>query len=228
MEILDDTYLAQRLASQPEFLLKLHEFVAAYGLAERPALVLQARAVQEAAGFIFTEAAAQQRFIDGVQGNNRWWNGLRSRTGATPTFSGVASLGSRERPDWASELHRDGCFIAGVWVFPSLPRNHEGGVLTTITNFYAGIFSDFLTVFNNVVAAGVRFHATATLVNASKLHFSTTPDSWGDRILRGPTSLPNLQWPIVTGSTGTEWEAAASQLAAPLLGACGISSPKSA
>lgn len=228
--ILDDKLLLLRLASRPEFLLRLAEFLHSYGVTERPSLVVQARRVPESepGAVDIDDSEVQKRFLAGVQSKDGWWQGFTSMTAVRATFHGVASLPSREAPDWAAEAHRDGHFIAGIWRFPELPLRDSN--VPALADFYVGIFNDFFRLVASTLQAGSKspqYEVTATLVRAAELHYATRSDVGGQHVLKAPLTIDNLQWPIATAKVGTpEWMSLAAQMGEALTGAYGDTPPR--
>lgn len=220
MTVMDDKYLTLRFASQPEFLLRLDDFVASYALTDRPALIVQAR--PKGPEPIPESVVDKDAFKRGVATQIAWWYGFRSRVGHVATFHGTASLPSEQSPKWASELHRDGHFIAGVWEFPDLPR--QGNRVSVLAHFYVELFEHFVTIVNQTLAPLVtkpEYVLTATLTNARSLHFSRKSDFGSDMVFP-PSGKANLQWPIFAATVGSEqWSSAAVAMGEALLGASG-------
>jgi len=228
--ILDDKLLLLRLASRPEFLLRLAEFLHSYGVTERPSLVVQARRVpnSEPGTVDIGDSEVQKRFLAGVQSTDGWWQGFTSMSVVKATFHGVASLPAREEPAWAAEAHRDGHFIAGIWRFPELSL--RGSNVPALANFYVGIFNDFFRLVASTLQAGSnspQYEVTATLVRAAELHYATRSNFGGPDILKEPLTIDNLQWPIATAKVGTpEWMSLAVQMGEALTGAYGDTPPR--
>ena len=229
--ILDDKLLSARLTEQPEFHVRLVEFLQSYGVIERAALIIQAR---PALGNAFTgvnidDADVQKRFLAGVPTNNGWWQGFRSMVAARPTFHGVASLPTRENPVWASELHRDGHFIAGIWKFPEFTV--QSTPAEVIADFYADIFMDFLRLVESTLGQRDEqptYQTTWTLTQAPRLHYGSK-SMWGQfTVTATPLQISNLQWPISSAKVGTpEWKQLATRMGQCLTGAYG-DEPRSA
>src|SRR5437879_4357645 len=99
VNILDDKLLSLRLESRPEFLLRLAEFLHFYEVADRPALVVQARVAPgtQAGAVDVNDPEVQARFRAGVRTNIDWWQGFRPMTAVQATFHGIASLPTREQ-----------------------------------------------------------------------------------------------------------------------------------
>lgn len=218
----EDRYVALRLASEPEFILRLDEFVKARGLTEMPALIVQARPVATDSGvgtMLVTDR--QARFLKGVPSDNFWWNGFQALQGPAPTFHGIAALRDSFRPTWASEMHGDGHFIAGLWKFPDLPSAQES--VPALAEFHGAMFADFLSVVAATVGTQVRYRTTATLVNAPLVAFAR---QWGGGIGAMSTRLTiqTLQWQIYEADLGTEsWTAIGPEMTRALAGAFGLS-----
>jgi len=227
--ILDDKLLSLRLASRPEFQLRLAEFLHSYGVADLPALVVQARQVPDSqSGAVdVDDPEVQKRFLAGVGSKDGWWQGFRSMTAVRATFHGIASLPAREQPAWAAEAHRDGHFIAGIWRFPELPVG--GSNVPVLADFYLGMFNDFFRLVVSTLQPASEpptYEATATLVRAPGLHYGTR-SHYGIEHVVGPLTIDNLQWPIAAARVGTpEWTSLAAQMGKALAGAYGDTPPQ--
>ena len=228
--ILDDKLLQLRLASRPEFLLRLAEFLHSYGVTKRPSLVVQARRVpdSEPGTMDIGDSEVQKRFLAGVQGENGWWQGFTSMNRVKATFHGIASLPASEEPAWAAEAHRDGHFIAGIWTFPEFSLRDSK--VPALVDFYAGIFNDFFQLVASTLQTGSdspQYEVTATLVRAAELHYATRSNFGGQHVLKKPLTIDNLQWPIATANVGTlEWMSLAAQMGKALTGAYGDTPPR--
>jgi hypothetical protein len=229
--ILSDKLISLRLSAYPEFHLRLEEFLCAYHVGERPALIVQAR---PAHGSTFShvdvdDTNLQSRFVAGVPTNNTpWWDGFRSMVAIRRTFHGIGSLPTREQPHWASEVHRDGHFIAGVWKYPQLPAQNIN--VDVLGDFYADMFGDlFRLVESTLEGMGQQppYHATWTLTQAPKLHYAS-PSMFGRfTITAPPLEIPHLQSLVSTASVGMpEWMELSAQMGQALTGAYGGVPPR--
>lgn len=220
--IVEDPYLRLSLEKRPEFLLRLEELAHRYSLEERPALVLQARPAPEAVlpGDLTSDPKTVSRFTSGIQTSNGWWQGFRSRIGESGCFRGVVSLPTYGDVSWASEMHHDGHFVAGVWRFPEEVHRGNQAVLV-IPNFFANAFSDFFALIANTLSGvngkPLQYEVTATLLNAVKLHYGGDEFTSHLRITGRPTTLRHVQWPIKVAEVGTpEWSATGKATGASL------------
>jgi hypothetical protein len=212
--VLDDKLISLRLRARPEFLARLAEFLATYGDAERAALVVQAAPTQDGQdhSIAVEDINLQNRFREGVTTDNGWWQGFRSQVAVIPTFHGIASLPAREQPAWASEMHYDGHFIAGVWSFP------EGNF---IVDFYAEMLTDFLRLIENVVGPDLSYDVTWTLTNASRLQYKLSRSRLLGTSIR-PVPVQHLQAPIRTEKVGTPgWRSLGMRMQRAFTGAYG-------
>ncbi|MEO8107465.1 MAG: hypothetical protein ABI886_09810 [Betaproteobacteria bacterium] len=230
--ILDDKALALRLSNRPEFLLRLVEFLQTYDVSAKAALVIQARpAPDSTSGAVdIDDARLQKRFLAGAEAADPWWQGFHSMIRAKPTFHGIASLPAHEQPAWASEVHRDGHFIAGVWKFPDLPSG-RGAEVKVIPAFYVDMFTDFFKLVASTLQLSdgtAPYEATATLVQAPELHFAQqTQFNNNYAVSAKPLTIDNLQWPVSTAEVGTpHWAALATRMGKALTGAYGASPPR--
>ncbi len=224
--ILDDKLLSLRLESRPEFQLRLAEFLHSYGVADRPALVVQARRAPgtESGTVDVDDPEVQKRFLAGMRTNNGWWQGFRSMTAVQATFHGIASLPTREQPPWAAEVHRDGHFIAGIWKFPEF--SIRGSNVPGLADFYVEMFNDFFQLLASTLQAGSeppKYEVTASLVCAPKLYYAKRSDFGGHHVIsHDPLTIDYLQWPIAAAQVGTlEWMSLAAQMGKALTGAYG-------
>ena len=228
MTILNDEIVRGRLHGRPEFRLRLAEFLHFYGIAEVPALVVQARPVPEAVGTLnVDDAELQRRFTNGVPSQDGWWQGFRSMTAVQHTFHGIASLPAREQPAWAAEAHKDGHFIAGIWRF----WDFEGGGTTkpSLADFFSGIFPSFLELVQSTLPvdrANGKYEATFTLVNASLIHYAKKSGWSNNFVRRPPLSIQHLQWPLASAEVGTlEWAAIGRAMVTDFTAAYGDTPP---
>lgn len=229
--ILDDKLLSVRLAAQPEFHVRLVEFLHSYGVIERPALVVQARPAHGSAlaEVNVDDADVQKRFLAGIPTNNGWWQGFRSMVAARRTFHGIASLPSREQPSWASEMHRDGHFMAGIWRF--LERSVRDTAVELVADFYVDMFGDFLQLVESTlerVSEQPTYDTTWTLTHAPKLHYGSASTYGQFTVTASPLHISHLQSPISVARVGTpEWRRLAVRMGQNLTGAYG-DAPRSA
>ena len=227
--ILDDKLVSLRLNSRPEFRLRLAEFLHTYGASDRPALVVQAgRAPDSKASPVdVDDPEVQKRFLAGVPSKDAWWQGFRAMCAVQPTFHGIASLPTREKPAWAAEAHRDGHFVAGVWRFPELP--FKGSSVPMLADFFVDMFNDFSRLVALTLKAGTqppKYEATATLVRASELHYATQ-SHYGIQRVVSPLTIDSLQWPIAVAHVGTpDWTTLALRMGKALTGAYGDIPPR--
>lgn len=221
--ILDDKLLSLRLARHPEFHVRLVEFLHSYRIVEQPALVVQARPAHGSAstGVDVDDGNLQNRFRTGVADTSTWWEGFRSMVATRRTFHGIASLPNRENPTWASEVHRDGHFIAGIWKFPELSIGPK--TADVVADFYLSIFADFVHLIELTLdphANQPRYDATWTLVGAEKLHYASRSIFHQFNVSAPPPHIPHLQWTISEATVGTqEWKRIADLMGQALAGA---------
>ena len=227
--ILDDKLLSLRLKGHVEFHVRLAEFLSSYGVLERPALVAQARPLAGSAltGIDVNDAKVQARFGAGVTTSNGWWQGFRSMTAAVPTFHGIAGLPNREKPKWASELHRDGHFIAGIWSFPGF--EFKGSPVEAVSDFYVEFFLHFLELIASTLKGLSEqpiYETTWTLTHTPELHYASA-SMYGKRgLTASPLQFPHLQWQILNAPVGTsEWKQLAVRMGQALTGAYGNTPP---
>ncbi len=223
--LIDDKRAVLRLTSQPEFVLRLDEFLVAHNPAGAPALVVQAKPAMGVSHRLnVDDPEIQRRFSGGAGGQDGWWYSFRATSRVKPTFHGIASLPASSEPGWASEAHWDAHFIAGTWAFPEFDR---GGVrVSALADFYGKLFEDFFTVVQSTLMLGdtpIKCEATATVVGARQLHFARKSD-WGDQygLSATPLQLDNLQFPVYQAEVGTAgWTATPAVMAQALCGAYG-------
>jgi hypothetical protein len=223
--ILGDKLISLRLSEHPEFHLRLEEFLHSYHVGERPALVVQARPTRDSpfAEIDLSDTNLQSRFSTGVRNNLPWWQGFQSMVAAKRTFHGIASLPIRDQPHWASEVHRDGHFIAGVWKFPQLAE--RGTSVDALADFYVGMFEDFFKLVELTlgrIAEPPLYDATWSLTHAPRLHYAS-PSMFGQfNVTATPLQIPHLQWSVAKALVGTpEWGQLAAKMGQALTGAYG-------
>lgn len=223
--ILEDKLLVGRLASEPEFAFRLHEFLLLRGLEEKAVLVVQARPSHTSSvNLDLSRTELVEKFRSGLENQDNRWEGFNSRVHPQPTFHGLAGMSSRSDPYWITELHRDGHFLAASWLFPEVSGD-DGIMVPAIADFYSEFFRQFATFVTGVLEVGRgdrAYSVTATLVNAPRLHFAGK--SWGRHyvITSPPIRLSNLQWPVLYAEVGTAaWQALGGELGAALYGAYG-------
>ena len=223
--ILDDRLIAVRLAAYPEFRVRLLEFLLFYSITERPALVVQARPARGCAlpDIRLEDADIQKRFLAGVSSKDGWWQGFGSMVAVRHTFHGISSLPSREEPSWASEIHHDGHFIAGIWKFPELSLRDKS--VEVVADFHMDMFVDFGRLVESTlerIREQPTYETTWTLAHAPKLHYGSK-SMWGQySVTSPPLKIPNLQWGVWAAKVGTpEWKQLATQMGQALTGAYG-------
>jgi len=232
MSLLDDRMVSLRLTHRPELRLRLAEFAQAYGLAGTAALVVQAGPHPDDAKptLDVDDNALQQQFLAGAGTQRAWWDGFHSMSRARPTFHGVASISNPREPTWASEMHRDGHFVAGVWAFPDLPTS-DGRRVSVIADFYCDFFGDFCALVMRTLRQGgvsQAYEVTATLLGAQQLHFAKPSDFGGQHVISAqPLGVATLQWPVLAVDRGEQgWSAASQALGRGLTGAYGAMPPR--
>lgn len=207
-----------RLGAHPEFQARLYEFIAAYRLESRPALILQARAHNPAAINLHS-ADVQKQLQRGAGDTNNWWGGFNSSFAIAPTFHGIGAISSREDPMWASEMHWDGHFIAGTWNFPMGRKNDEE--VPAIADFHSEVFGEFFGIVKALTPGDVTYDCTATLWRASSLHYMAPAPFGRQHVIRAdPLVLEMLQWPVrVATTTSQDYAKTAESMGAALRGA---------
>jgi hypothetical protein len=198
----NDAIVRARLGSHPELLARLYEFVAAYHLESRPALILQARA-RRPASIDLHNPEVHQALQAGAGDRNSWWSGFNTGTAITPTFHGIGAIPSREEPLWATEAHWDGHFMAGIWNFPEAPYKDKS--VLAIADFFSPAFGDFFALIKKLTPGECTYDFTATLWQAPLLHY-LAPDQWGSRhvVRADPLPVDTLQWPIREATTTSD------------------------
>lgn len=219
--LLDDKLLTTRLERNPEFLLRLHEVLATWGLAGKPGLYLQARPAPGSAVHLDVDApAVRQALRTGAQGDERWWDSLEAPH-TQRNVHGITGLMDATKPEWLTEVHHDGHVLAGVWTFPSAPT--RDGETLVIADWYANFFRHFFEFAASVAQAADlngQFQVTATLVNADALRYANSNNAGYIGVSGEPCNLKNVQWMVHTSEIGSEqWQALAVTMAKGLLGA---------
>lgn len=176
------------------------------------------------------DGTLQRSFLQGAGSRSAWWDGFRSTSRARPTFHGVASLSNPSEPTWATEMHRDGHFMAAVWRFPDLAAS-DGRPVPVIADFYCSFFDDFCALVANVLEQGgvaQRYELTATLLGAQRLHFAKPSDFGGQHVIgAAPLAMTNLQWSVLAVEQGAPaWIASGKALGRGLTGVYGAMPPR--
>ena len=215
--LLEDKLLASRLRHDPEFLLRLHEVVETWGIADRPALFVQARPADGGARLDVDSPDVRNVLRAGVNGDNQWWDNLEAPH-VQRSLHGVTGMLNYSCPEWLVEAHRDGHLLAGVWTFPMAPT--RGDDVPVVADWYALFFRQFTEWAAKVAKAGGiegEYLLTATLMNASGLRYATgagQPSISGDAC-----TLQNAQWLVYRAPMGTTaWTTLAESLARGLPG----------
>ncbi|AOZ06460.1 hypothetical protein [Cupriavidus malaysiensis] len=221
-----DTALQIAYAERPDMLLRLAEFVVSYALHDRPTLIAQASTDSRGLEVDLADEARQAALRTGSGRQVAWWDAFHAAGGLHPVFRGLACLDSRDEPQWAFEMHRDGSLIAGVWAFPECGH---GSSKQQLTDFYAGFFEDFAEKALRLTADLPKpYRFTATLLRASSLQFAAAGYSGWFHAPPSPR-LETLQWPLRLTSTPDTWQIAAARMNTELFGAYGhtfrVSSP---
>lgn len=177
-----EAIMKARLGAHPEFLARLYEFIAAYRLESRPALIVQARACIPAA-IDLRSPDVQLSLQRGAGDKNNWWRGFNSSFAIAPTFHGIGAISNREQPEWATEAHWDGHFIASTWGLPTI-KNGDVEV-SAIADFHSDIFGDFFEIVKALTPGQVTYEFTATLWQASSLHYLPPAPFGRQHVIRG-------------------------------------------
>jgi len=225
--IVNDDYLRCAFRQDERFLRKLHDYVARYQLAERPALVLQAGPANTPFD-IDVRTTQYEQLLAGGGGSTRngaWWNGFGQLNSRVETsFQGIELLSYSQDPKWASELHTDGHLIAGVWDFAEL-ADSQGKQLKVVPHFFSDIFADFVDIIAKVqqtLGTPTSFDVTATLRRATELRFGGNSTFGNSVNLSAPARLDLLQWRIRRGGDRTDLAQVAAKMASDLRGAFGV------
>ncbi|MGU7785054.1 hypothetical protein [Burkholderia sp. PU8-34] len=219
----EDAKLKIAYADHPNMILRLCEFSETYSLLNRPALVVQARPIDQDFEIDVMDDAVRNALQRGNGGQNGWWSSFHSNYVPDPTFRGVAAVSQRGDPDWSYELHRDGHLIAGLWKFPELSNNGTENV-SCVADFHVEFFCDFVEAALRVLkqaACEVPYSLTATLLGASDLYFAAKSDFGSGHKLLPPCKQARLYWRVRTVDSPDTWRSAARMMGGELVGAYG-------
>lgn len=211
--------LLQGEVQERHLLLKRRAFLEEYGLADRPALVLQCSPLSALQVDVTSESVQTAfRLGKGSESNDAWWNGFRDSSLPSPVFDGIAS--SREVPrEWATQLHDDGHLLAGVWKFANV-EVRTGVEQTAIPKFFSELFKDFSGLVRGCYSAAsvdCPFLMTCTLEHADRLALV----SGQGRVLAPAQTRKVLRWPVAKLQSLEEVDTVVHQMATRLLRAYG-------
>ena len=222
--IADDPYLRDVFNNDATMLCKLHDFVVRYGLASRPALIIQAKPTGQPLEIDVRDAQYSTLLASGAGRRPAWWQGFAQYgPGVSPTFDGIELVSDRQSPQWASNLHTDGHLLAGTWQFYDTEDDGDAKRLV-LPYFFNEIFGDFTAILRKLQATlktPVTFNITATLWQAPKLHYGQKPNFGNNFSIRPPTLLPVLQWRIRPASNQVELDQVAAMMSNDFLAALG-------
>lgn len=203
---------------------KRAHFIADYGLGENPALIWQCMPAEPLVVDVGKESV-REALREGASGtsNTAWWYAFKSGRSPALIFEGLASSSVADAIGWATEVHEDGHFLAGVWSFPDV----SASIQTTghaIAEFYVDAFRDVGLLVNKVYKATAYTAAarvTCTMRHSNKLPLVTSHE----RILAPAVKRSELRWPVLTVEDLEHISTACTAMAAQFMRAYGRSVP---
>lgn len=174
---------------------KLGIFVEDYGLESKPVLVFQSMPLVAVAVDV-TNGAIQTAMNEGAGAlsDTGWWCTFRADGRSALVFDGLASSSKAAEQGWASEVHEDGHFMAGLWTFPDINKNGQEP-RPVVMSFYVEAFRDFGIVARKMYEAasysgGVAL--TCTLLRANQLPLLVASGS----TITSAVTRSVLKWPV--------------------------------
>lgn len=199
---------------------KLDVFVEDYCLESKPALVFQSMPLEVVAVDV-TNDAIQTAMNDGAGAISEvdWWYAFKAGGRSVLVFDGLASSSKADEQGWASEVHEDGHFMAGLWTFPEVNMNAQER-RPVVTSFHVEAFRDFGFVARKVYEAasysgGVAL--TCTLRQANQLPLLAARNS----TITSAVKRSVLRWPLQTATSLADIDAVCASMAARLMRAYG-------
>lgn len=224
MKTADDYSLDE--AIERAFERKRVNFVADYELGARPALIWQCMPV-ETLMLDVTNEPLREALREGAAAISDvgWWCAFKSGRRPALVFEGLASSTASDAAGWATEVHADGHFLAGVWTFPEVSSSAQTPI-PAVADFYADAFRDFGFVARKVYEAAV-YNAgalvTCTMLRSNKLPLAGSRDG----ILAAAVNRSELRWPVLTVEGPEYILTACAAMAAQFMRSYGRVAPKS-
>lgn len=204
---------------------KRDSFVEDYGLRAKPALVWQCMP-EESLDVDVVDDALRTAIQEGAGAvsDTGWWYGFNGGRRPVLVFDGLASTSAADASGWATEVHADGHFMAGVWSFPEVVLNGQTS-RSAVADFYVDAFRDFAYVAGKVYKAASytrTVSVTCTMLQANQLPMA----GHRDRIIAPAVQRQVLRWPMLTVESPGHMEVACSAMAAQFMRAYGRAVPK--
>lgn len=167
-----------------------------YGVTDKPALVWQCLPTDDVVVNPASESL-QEAIREGASAvsDAAWWYAFKSHRRPVFIFDGLASSAVDSATEWATEVHRDGHFIAGLWSFPDRPPIDRAKG-KAVADFYADAFSDFGYVAGKIAAAASYtgpMVVTCTMLRSDELPLIATPH----QIVVAAVRRKQLRWPLI-------------------------------
>lgn len=196
-----------------------------YGLEEIPALIWQCMP-SETLLVDVAEPRVRTALHEGASaiGDDRWWCAFQAGSQPAFVFDGLASSPRKDDVGFATEIHADGHFFAGIWTFPEIAKN-AAMPEPAIPDFYADAYRDAVYVARRVYEAANycgALYVTCTMHHSNRLAFV---DGY-NRILAPAPSRETLRWPVQLHDLA-DLPRAGTAMAAQLMRIYGRNVPKS-
>lgn len=199
---------------------KLDVFVEDYGLESKPALVFQSMPLVAVAVDV-TNGAIQTAIQEGAGAlsDTGWWYAFKASGRSALVFDGLASSSKADEQGWASEVHEDGHFLAGIWTFPDV-SNSVQEPRPAVASFYVNAFRDFGFVAQKLYEAakcsgGIAL--TCTLLRANQLSLAAL----NGNTIASPVKRSVLRWPLQTATSLAKIDAVCASMAGRFMRAYG-------
>ncbi|MFG6432567.1 hypothetical protein [Roseateles sp. LYH14W] len=192
------------------FIKKLRCLLEDHGFEDTPTLVIQCAADDTEVANL-DSGEVNQALLKGCNGYNgaEWWSGfMAGRT--SKVFDGVSSVDSRSEPNWVTELHQDGHFLAAVrlMVYADL-----AGVHPAIVNAFTQ-FGELLKNLHTAAAVQARLTLTATLVNTRDVGVLLFPQ-YGQPQVRH-LKRDSFEWPVYRADSAEDVKGICEQMGAKM------------
>jgi hypothetical protein len=191
---------------------KLDAFVEDYSLGPKPALVFQSMPL-EAIGIDVSNDAIRTSIQEGAGAisDTAWWCAFKAGGRSVLVFDGLASSSEADEQGWASEVHVDGHFLAGLWTFPDF---HEHGQASrpAVASFFVDAFRDFGFVARKVYEAASysgSVAVTCTMLQANQLPLAAPRGN----AITSAVKRSVLRWPPQTADGPADIDAACAVMA---------------
>ncbi len=199
-------------------------FVADYEFGEIPALIWQCMPAKPLVVDIINEPLRDVLQAGAAAiSDPGWWYAFKSGRRPSLVFDGLASSTAADASGWATEVHADGHFQAGIWTFPKVSLNTETRS-SAIATFYTDAFRDFGFVASKIYQAAL--YTGGAFVTCTMLHSNQLPLIGGhDYILAPAVNRGELRWPVLTVDGTGHISTACTAMAAQFMRAYGRADP---